>query len=130
KRASPLAVCLGVGLVWAIWHAPLFRAEIAPDHIAPFVINVFAATVVLAWLRNLSGSVWPPMICHALVNTVGAGFLFGFYEGAELTRLWWLYSAIWAAAALVIAGLTRGQLAASEARSNARAQSPSPAPAG
>jgi hypothetical protein len=56
------------------------------------------------------------MLCHALVNTIGAGFVFKFYEGADLTRLWWIYSALWATTGLAIALLTRGRLGGVDAR--------------
>lgn len=110
KRAHPLLAVLGVAVVWAVWHAPLFRSEIGPELVLPFLLNVLAATVVLAWLRNLSLSVWPPMICHATVNTIGSGFLFTFFEGESLTRLWWIYALVWTLAALILAAATRGRL--------------------
>jgi membrane protease YdiL (CAAX protease family) len=114
KRTAPFAAALGVALVWAIWHAPLFRSEITPELVRPFLLGLLGAALVLAWLRNLSRAVWPPMVCHALVNTIGAGFFFTFYEGADLVRLWWIYSSLWAAAGLAVALVTRGSLGASE----------------
>jgi membrane protease YdiL (CAAX protease family) len=115
RRFHPFAAAMVLALVWAAWHAPLFRAEIGPAVWAPFVMSLLGAVFVLAWLRNVSGSVWPPMICHAMVNTVGAGWAFQFYGGESTARLWWIYAAIWLAAGLAVAGATGFRLGASEA---------------
>jgi membrane protease YdiL (CAAX protease family) len=106
KRFHPLAAALVLALVWAAWHAPLFRAEIGPELWGPFVMSLLGAVFVLGWLRNISQSVLPPMICHATVNTVGSGWAFQFFDGASNTQLWWIYASIWLGAGLLLALLT------------------------
>lgn len=103
-RHGPLLVSLILGAVWAVWHLPLLGNEFKPDQILPFLISVFAATVVITRLFNGSGgSVLLPMLMHSTVNTVASGFAFHFVAGADLTRLWWIYTALWSVTALVLA---------------------------
>ncbi|GIK50457.1 MAG: hypothetical protein BroJett013_31540 [Alphaproteobacteria bacterium] len=112
KRFHPFAAALVLSLIWAAWHAPLFRAEIGPALWAPFLIGIVAAAFVLGWLRNVSQSVLAPIICHAMVNTVGAGWAFQFFDGASLTRLWWINAGIWLGAGLLLAAVTGFRLGA------------------
>jgi membrane protease YdiL (CAAX protease family) len=108
---TPLFAAFVVGLVWAIWHAPLLRTEITPDIVGPFVASVFAGSVVLAWVYNLGGrSVPPTMLTHAVLNTIGAGFVFDFYKGAAYTELWWVNAGVWVALAALVAVVTGGRL--------------------
>lgn len=111
KRFHPFVAALLLAMVWAVWHAPLFRAEIQPEHWAPFLMSLLGAVFVLGWLRNISLSVLPAMVCHATVNTVGAGWAFGFYEDAGNVQLWWIYAGVWLTAGLLIAAMTRFRLA-------------------
>jgi membrane protease YdiL (CAAX protease family) len=104
RRYSPLLASLILGAIWALWHLPLLGTEIKPELIAPFVISVFAAAVVITRLYNGSGgSVLLPMLMHAMVNTVASGFAFQFVAGADLQRLWWLYAAVWVVTAAIVA---------------------------
>lgn len=112
KRFHPLLAALVLSLVWAVWHAPLFRAEIGPELWGPFVMSLVGAVFVLGWLRNISQSVAPPMICHATVNTVGAGWAFQFYEGSSVAQLWWVYAGLWLGAGLLLAAATGFRLGA------------------
>jgi membrane protease YdiL (CAAX protease family) len=112
KRFHPFVAALVLALVWAAWHAPLFRAEIRPELWGPFVMGLLGAVFVLGWLRNISLSVLPAMICHATVNTVGSAWAFQFYDGVSNTQLWWTYAGIWLAAGLLLAAFTRFRLGA------------------
>jgi membrane protease YdiL (CAAX protease family) len=104
RRRSPLAASLLLGVVWAIWHAPLMGSEFAWNTVPCFLISVLAGSVVLAWLFNGSReSVLLCMLMHATVNSVGAGYAFHFFAGDDLLRLWWIYALVWAAAAVLIA---------------------------
>jgi membrane protease YdiL (CAAX protease family) len=103
-RHGALRASLILGAVWALWHLPLLGSEFKADQILPFLISVIAATVVITRLFNGSGgSVLLPMLMHSTVNTVASGFAFRFVEGADLTRLWWIYTALWSVAAVVVA---------------------------
>ena len=104
RYRSPLAASLLLGAVWAVWHAPLMGSEFAWNTVPCFLISVFAGSVVLAWLFNGSReSVLLCMLMHATVNSVGAGYAFHFFAGADALRLWWIYAAVWAGIAVLIA---------------------------
>jgi membrane protease YdiL (CAAX protease family) len=66
-----------LGIVWALWHAPIilagFNYERTPV-LGAFVYFPIAAVGVsgwLAWLTLWSRSVWPAVFFHAGVNSVG-----------------------------------------------------------
>jgi hypothetical protein len=81
-----------------------FRGQIIPA----FLLGVMSASVLTAWLFNHSkGSLLPPPLFHATVNTVGAGYVFTMFRGADLTRLWWIYTVLWVVAAVLSVLLSR-----------------------
>jgi uncharacterized protein len=102
RRRSTLRAALLLGGVWAIWHVPLFGAEFTTAQVPPFVISVFAGSVITAWIFNSGGqSVFLTMLLHSIVNAVGAGYVFRFFSGADAMRMWWIYALLWAAGALL-----------------------------
>jgi len=66
------AASLGLGLVWGVWHLPLFFIEgTAQAHIPPalFLLSVVAMSVVFAWLFNrTAGSVMAVLVLHTAIN--------------------------------------------------------------
>lgn len=72
---------LTVGLIWATWHYPIllgadYNAGTPPAYaVTCFTVMVVAMGVVLAWLRELSGSVWPCVLLHASHNIIVQGVL-------------------------------------------------------
>jgi membrane protease YdiL (CAAX protease family) len=66
------AASLGLGLVWGVWHLPLFFIDgTAQDHIPPalFMLSVVAMSVVFAWLVNrTAGSVVSALVLHTAIN--------------------------------------------------------------
>jgi membrane protease YdiL (CAAX protease family) len=63
---------LGLGLVWGVWHLPLFFIDgTAQAHIplALFLLSVVAMSVVFAWLVNrTAGSVVAALLFHTAIN--------------------------------------------------------------
>ena len=109
ERVSPLAGALAAGAVWALWHLPLMGTEFS-WHIVPFfVVNVIAASVVLAWLFNASGSVLLTMLVHASINVVGA-YAFHPVGEASASMAWLVHALVWCALAGVVVWRTRGRL--------------------
>jgi membrane protease YdiL (CAAX protease family) len=62
------------GVVWAAWHLPLIIGGVyLPTanlliSIPLFIVEVFAITVIISWLRMASNSVWPAVFFHAAHN--------------------------------------------------------------
>ncbi len=75
ERYSALASSIVIGIVWAVWHAPLFFAPVAPHSGFTLIgqILYFPAVVVwsilLTWVYNGSASVLLAMVLHAGFNT-------------------------------------------------------------
>lgn len=67
-------VALLSGLIWSVWHYPVvifggYNAQTSTWFALPcFTTMVIAMSVILAWLRLKSGSVWPCMVFHASHN--------------------------------------------------------------
>jgi uncharacterized protein len=107
KRHSPVVASLVLGAIWAAWHIPLFGVEFAPAEIPWFVLSVLAGSLMATWLFNFAqGSLLPLPLFHAMVNTVGAGFVFPMFKGADAIRLWWIDAGLWALAAAGFAVLS------------------------
>ena len=66
------AASLGLGLVWGVWHLPLFFIDgTAQAHIPLplFLLSVVALSVVFAWLVNrTAGSVVAALLFHTAIN--------------------------------------------------------------
>ena len=43
------------------------------------------------------------MLLHAEINAIGAGYVFRFFTGPDYSRLWWIYTGLWVAGAVLIA---------------------------
>jgi len=62
------------GCIWAVWHLPLVISGLyLPDtvmvyRIPAFIIEVFALTVIITWIRMKSNSVWTAILFHAIHN--------------------------------------------------------------
>lgn len=115
RRLHPLLATLALSVIWAAWHFPLMGSEFAWEIVPAFLVSVVAAAVFLAWLYNASQSVLLPMLAHAAVNTVGAGYAFTVIAPEHMPRFWWIYVAVWSAIAVSIVLLTLGRLGASRA---------------
>jgi uncharacterized protein len=98
---SALAASLVLGLLHAIWHLPLLGVEYDAGNIVPWMIGVLAFAILVTWVYlHTEGSLLLPMLFHSSVNT--SAFLFGWFSGEDLVRLWWLFAALWALAAGIV----------------------------
>lgn len=112
----PILATLAVAIVWAVWHLPLMGSEFAWPVVPAFLASLVGGAFVLAWLTNASrGSVLLPMLMHATLNTVSAGYAMHMVSAAGLARFWWLYAGLWLAAALIVVIATRGRLGVARA---------------
>jgi len=68
-RYGALAASGLVGLLWALWHAPMFAFGVYPHSPALYAAAVVAFAVVLTWLYNGSGGCVPvAVLAHGLIN--------------------------------------------------------------
>ena len=77
ERFSALIASLTVGVVWAVWHLPLFLLPGSGQSDLPlglYAVAVLAISIVLAWLYNASKSVLVPMLFHGGINPIAAYF--------------------------------------------------------
>jgi uncharacterized protein len=81
-RLSPLggiSASIITGVVWGLWHAPIIvlAGYNYPGHpwlgVGMMVIFTVPLSMIFAWLRFRSGSVWPSTMAHAEINAQ-AGF--------------------------------------------------------
>ncbi len=85
-RLSPLGgitAAIITGIVWGLWHAPVIVQDgyNYPGHpwlgVAMMIVFTVALSMIFAWLRFRSGSVWPSTLAHAAFNAqVGFGAIF------------------------------------------------------
>lgn len=74
-----------VGIIWGLWHAPLilvYGYEYNDPHsllaVCMFVVFTIPLSIILAWLRFRSRSIWPAMLAHAVVNQAASLALISF----------------------------------------------------
>ena len=107
-RKSPLAATLILALLVTGWHLPLALAS-GIDQLPPIaLVATVAVTVWYGWLFNRTGSsTLLTLVAHAAEGVFFQFALAGF-AGADASRLVWLYTALWCAAAAGLVIFDRG----------------------
>ena len=109
RRFGAAAGPLVLGVLWVVWHGPLF---LAGQILWTDVLTIVAASVVIAAVfHSARDSVLIAMLLHATNNAVGGGFASQLFDGADNTRLGLLTAAGWwllAAGVLVHTARSRG----------------------
>jgi membrane protease YdiL (CAAX protease family) len=82
----PLGAAAVTGLIWGVWHYPLILMGLEyPDHrlmgLVVFPLTTIFYSIVLGWLKQQSGSIWPPSLFHATMNTIGGNVLLLLFLG-------------------------------------------------
>lgn len=101
RQRSPLAASLVIGLVWGIWHLPIYSlpglgTPLPPGELTWFILSTVPLTIFFTALAERSGnSVWIAILFHAWTNTIFYELpgLLGVPETAQirlLNRLAWL----------------------------------------
>lgn len=71
-RMNWRAASLIIGLLWGLWHLPLFQTVGTVQSQMPmavFMLNILAGSVLFGWLWNRTGgSVLPAMVLHTSLN--------------------------------------------------------------
>jgi len=99
KRTSPLTASLGVGVLWAVWHIPLFMSRDLPwaDAAALVVLSVLFTAVFV----RTKQSVLIAFLMHASVNAAG-GIAILLFEGSDRIQMYWSLTAVEAVVALAV----------------------------
>lgn len=104
KKYRALTVAVIAGLMWGLWHLPLFFVPRAEDYynrpIWGLILTTILVGVILAWFyMNTKGSIFAVMLGHAMFNwsnwvfpalksdTAGL-FLFGLYFIVVIFIVW------------------------------------------
>jgi membrane protease YdiL (CAAX protease family) len=98
---SALAASLILGLLHIVWHLPLLGVEYDAGNVVPWMVGVVAFAILVTWIYlHTEGSLLLPMLFHTSVNVSAVAF--GWFSDDDLLRLWWLFGALWALAALLV----------------------------
>jgi membrane protease YdiL (CAAX protease family) len=125
EQYGSLRGSLLLGLLWGLWHLPLFLTTWEKPYESPlglllFLVQSISFTVVLTWLfNNTRGSIFLAMLCHSAYGSSGV-FLFLLYpqasvnairpEATMLTIGLLAFSLTWAVIAGLMIALTKGRL--------------------
>ena len=106
ERFGAMAGPLVLGVLWVIWHGPLF---LVGQILWTDVLVIVAASVVIASVFHTAReSVLVAMIMHATNNAVGGNYASQLFQGFDQTRLGVLTAtAWWLGAAVVLVGMKR-----------------------
>ncbi|MEV0704039.1 CPBP family intramembrane glutamic endopeptidase [Saccharopolyspora sp. NPDC050389] len=77
RYANRVSLAVVSGGIWGLWHAPLglyFGAK-APLLLIPLCAFFMVCAALLNWTRLATGSVWPAVVGHALLNASPAAML-------------------------------------------------------
>ena len=98
RRHSALVASTVLGVVWTLWHVPLFVTGAIPW---PDAALVFALSFVFTAIFLRTGSVLVAFLFHAAINGAGEFFI-GLFAGDDRARMYWILAAICAVTALVV----------------------------
>jgi hypothetical protein len=98
-RLSPLLASLGLGVLWAVWHIPLFMSGDLPwaDAAALVVLSVLFTAVFV----RTKQSVLIAFLMHAALNAAG-GIAVLLFEGSDRVQMYWSMTAVTAVVALAV----------------------------
>jgi uncharacterized protein len=103
---TPMAASVVLGVIWAVWHIPLFLT--GDQHWSDLVLVIFVS-VVFTWLfQNALQSVLITMVLHATNNAVSGGYFSQMFTGSDSVRQSWLLVLVWGVAAALVANFARG----------------------
>lgn len=113
---GPLAGSLILGVLWALWHLPLFWTGVwtppTIPNIVMFILMITALTVVMTWVfNNAKGSLLITMLMHASFNTFANKIVAPLFPAPILNEYGLLPVLVgFGAMALLVVASTRGRL--------------------
>ena len=104
RRHSALVASALLGVIWALWHIPLFLTGLIPW---PDAVLVFALSFVFtAIYLHTAGSVLIAFLLHASINGAGEFFL-GLFAAGDRVRMYWIMAALCAVVVIVAIVVSR-----------------------
>jgi membrane protease YdiL (CAAX protease family) len=104
-KYQALIASLIVGLLWGVWHTPLFLTPGDPRSTYPylgFVLSAMAQSVLTTWVyNNTGGSVLLASIFHAATNGTGGYVAMGVGD----VQAFWVFTVAQCVAAVIIVAL-------------------------
>jgi len=122
-RFRPITVAIILGLIWGIWHIPMYlnhnpEGSRTGVFLVYFVIGTVPLTVIFIWLFNRTGSLLATIFFHSAINATFA--LFAKLPTGELRPF--IYTMIiFTTIAIWILWKTKGMLRQLETKGNAQA---------
>ena len=93
KKCGFIITVLITAVIWWLWHLPLFFIPGVSQfgkNFFVFGIMVLGMSFMLATIREVTGSVWLCVLCHAIINSIGNFFhydMYGSYLASSITSL-------------------------------------------
>jgi membrane protease YdiL (CAAX protease family) len=127
QRSGPLVGTLVLGMLWGLWHLPLFFIPGTDQyaisilgtgligHLVPFgvfVIGTIALAITITWVfNNTRGSLLLAMLLHASINAAPFVLLPTLFPSPSVSTLFGLsWLLVWVVVALLVIAATRGRL--------------------
>jgi membrane protease YdiL (CAAX protease family) len=130
---GPLVGSLILGILWALWHLPLFWSGVwtppTIPNIVMFILMITALTIIMTWVfNNAKGSLLITMLMHASFNTFANKIEAPLFPAPILSEYGLLPVLIgFGATALVLIVVTRGRLGYQHYHPEETAQTTAPA---
>jgi membrane protease YdiL (CAAX protease family) len=113
---GPLLGSVILGILWALWHFPLFWSGVWTPPTIPnmvmFIVMITALTIIMTWVfNNAKGSLLITMLMHASFNTFANRIVAPLFPAPILSEYGLLPVLVgFGATALVLIAVTRGRL--------------------
>jgi membrane protease YdiL (CAAX protease family) len=113
---GPLVGSVILGILWALWHLPLFWSGVwtppTIPNIVMFILMITALTIIMTWVfNNAKGSLLITMLMHASFNTFANKMVAPLFPAPILSEYGLLPELVgFGATALVLIVVTRGRL--------------------
>lgn len=105
RRIGAFQASIVIGLIWAVWHVPLFLMPGSSQAGTPFWLYapvVIGISVIATWLYNAAGGrVLVPVVFHTLSNAVSVTTATG-VVGDEVVSQVGLLVVVWAVAGVLV----------------------------
>ncbi|HEX5699847.1 MAG TPA: type II CAAX endopeptidase family protein [Rubrobacter sp.] len=129
---GPLVGSVILGILWALWHLPLFWSGVwtppTIPNIVMFILMITALTIIMTWVfNNAKGSLLITMLMHGSFNTFANKMVAPLFPAPILSEYGLLPELVgFGATALVLIVVTRGRLGYQHYRQEVRDRATAP----